>query len=127
MVWGWLRVNTFIYNTFLITFICVNVLVFLNPNPLGILARNRPESSKIRQCTFGNMPLSSKCIMHFRRSVIFSTYGLYFLPGSNFAPFVSNSVEIFPKKCPLEILQDLGWLGLTFLTFSMSRTSEERA
>ena len=42
----------------------------INPNPLGILhvhvARNLPESSKIHQCTFGNMPSSSKCTMHFR-------------------------------------------------------------
>ena len=44
-------------------------------------------------------------------SFIFSTYGLYFLPGSIFAPFeevkvpVSNSADFFPKKCPLE---DLG-------------------
>ena len=55
------------------------------------------------------MPSSSKCTLHFRWSFIFSTYGLYFLPGSNFAPFeemkvpVSNSaVFVFPKKCPLE-------------------------
>ena len=27
---------------------------------------NLPESSKILQCTFGNMPLSSKCTVHFR-------------------------------------------------------------
>ena len=87
-----------------------------NPNPLGILARNLPESSKILQCTFGNMPLSSKCTMHFRWSFIFSTYGLYFLPGSNFAPFeevkvpVSKSADFFPKRCPLEDLGLLGWI-----------------
>ena len=44
--------------------------------------------------------------MHFRLFSIFSIYGLYFLPGSNFDPFVevkvpvSNSAEFF------------GWLGL---------------
>ena len=85
-------------------------------NPLGILARNLPESSQIIQCTFGNMPLSSKCTMHFRWSFRFSTYDQYFLPGSNLAPFeevkvplpVSNSAEFFPQK---KILEDLGWLG----------------
>ena len=40
---------------------------------LATLARNLPESSKIHQCIFGNMPLSSKCTMHFRWSFIFST------------------------------------------------------
>ena len=70
-------------------------------NPLGILARNLPESCKILQCTFGNIPLYSKHTMHFRWSFIFSTYGLYVLPGSTFAPFeevkvpVSNSAEFF--------------------------------
>ena len=60
--------------------------LLINPNPLGILARNLPESSKIVQCTFGNMPFN----IHHAFSLIFhifSTYGLYFLPGSNFAPF----------------------------------------
>ena len=78
----------------------------INHNPLGILARNLPESSKILQCTFGSMPLhvSSTCTMHFRWSFIFSNYGLYFLPGSNFAPFkevkvpVSNSAEFVPLE-----------------------------
>ena len=55
--------------------------------------------------------------MHFRRSFRFSTYGLYFLPGSNFAPFeevkvpVSNSVDFPPppkKSAPWRILEDLG-------------------
>ena len=58
--------------------------------------------------------------MHFRWSFIFSTYGLYFLPGRNFAPFeevkapVSNSADLFflKKRAPLRILEDLGWLGL---------------
>ena len=62
------------------------------------------------------MPLSSKCTgMHnFHWSFIFSTYGLYFVPGSNFAPFkeekvpVSNSAEFFQKECPLE---DFGGFG----------------
>ena len=83
-----------------------------NPYPLGILARNLPESSKIHQCTFGNMPLSSKCTMHFRWSFIFSTYGLYVLPGSNFAPFEEVKVPVFQKSAPWRILMDLGWLGL---------------
>ena len=73
--------------------------------PLGILARNFHESSKILQCTFGNVPLSSKCTLHFRWSFIFSTYGLYFLP-------VSKSAEFFPKSAPWRILEGLGWLGL---------------
>ena len=42
----------------------------INPSPLGILARNLPESSKIHQCTFGNMPLSSKCTMHLSYSAL---------------------------------------------------------
>ena len=76
-------------------------------DPLGILARNLPESSKILQCTFGNMPLSSKCTMRFRWSFIFSTYGLYFLPGSIFPIWRGESTSfqqcwIFPKKCPLD-------------------------
>ena len=73
---------------------------------------NPPKSSKILQCTFGNMPLSSKCTMHFRWSFIFSTCGLYFLPGSNFGPLESTSFQrcwIFPKKCPLE---DFGGFGV---------------
>ena len=47
-----------------------------------------------------------------------STYGLYFLPGSNFATFeevrvpVSNSAEYFKKSAPWMILEDFGWLGL---------------
>ena len=53
-------------------------------------------------------------------SLILSTCSLYFLPGSNFAPFeevkvpVSNSADFFsPKKtAPLRILLDLGWWGL---------------
>ena len=77
-----------------------------NPNPLCILAMNLPESSK--------MPLCSKCTMHFRWSFTFSTYGLYFLPGRNFAPFeevkvpVSNSAEFSQKKCPLEDFAGFG-------------------
>ena len=52
--------------------------------------------------------------MHFRWSFIFSTYGMYFLPGSNFAPFeevkvpVSNSTEFFQKSATWRILEDLG-------------------
>ena len=75
--------------------------MFINPNLRGILARNFPESSKILQYTFGNMPLSSKCTMHFRWSFIFSTYGLYFLPGSNFGPFEDVKVPVLifsPQK-----------------------------
>ena len=70
------------------------------------LNRNLPEFSKIIQCTFGNMPLSSKCTMHFRWSFIFSTRRLYFLPGSNFAPFeevkvpFSNSADFYSQKVP---------------------------
>ena len=75
-------------------------------DPLGILARNLPESSKIHQCTFGNMPLSSKCTMHFCWSFIFSTYGLYFLPGSNFShlkrwKYQFPTVLNFSQKVPL--------------------------
>ena len=47
---------------------CNYFLNIINPNPLGILARNLPESSKILLGTFGNMPLSSKCMVHFRWS-----------------------------------------------------------
>ena len=60
------------------------------------------------------MPMSSKCTMHFRWSFIFSTYGLYFLPGSNFDPFeevkvpVSNSAEFFPKSAPWEDFDGFG-------------------
>ena len=35
----------------------MDVAISINPNPLGILARNLPEYSKILQCTFGNRPL----------------------------------------------------------------------
>ena len=93
------------------------VSTLLNPNPVGILARNLTESSKILQCTFGNMPLSSKCTTHFRWSFIFSTDGLYILPGSNFVPFeevkvpVSKSADFFLLSAPWRILEDLGWLG----------------
>ena len=59
--------------------------------------------------------------MHFRSAFIFSTYGLYFLPGSNFAPFeevkvpVSNIAKFVSKKsAPWRILEDLGWLGLVW-------------
>ena len=80
-----------------------NLSVPCSLTPRGTLAGNFPESPKIHHCTFGNMPLSSKCTMHFRCSFIFSTHGLYFLPGSNFAPFekvkvpVSSSAEYFQK------------------------------
>ena len=47
--------------------------------------------------------------MHFRWSFIFSTYGLYFLPGSNFAPFEEVKVPVSQKKCPLE---DFGGFGV---------------
>ena len=42
--------------------------------------------------------------MHFCWYFVFSTYGLYFLPGSNFAPFeevqvpVSNSADFLSQK-----------------------------
>ena len=49
-------------------------------------------------------------------------YGLYFLPGSNFAPFeevkvpVTNSAYFLQKKVPLGgFCQDLWWLGLNEL------------
>ena len=54
--------------------------------------------------------------MHHAFPLIF--HGLYFLPGSNFAPFevvkvpVSNSAEFFQKSAPWRILEDLGWLKL---------------
>ena len=60
------------------------------------------------------MPLSSKCIMHFRWPFIFSTYGLCSLPSSNFAPFeevtapVSNSAEFSSKNNPLEDFAGFG-------------------
>ena len=76
--------------------------------PLGILARNLPESSKILQSTFGSMPWSSKCTMHFRWSFIFSTYGLYFLPGSNFAPIWRGESTSF-QQCSLD---DFGGFGV---------------
>ena len=62
--------------------------------------------------------------MHFRWSFIFSTYGLYvymyvyFLPGSNFAPFeevkvpVSNGAEFVKKKCHLEDFDGFGVVGV---------------
>ena len=59
-------------------FLDILIVPLISPNPLGLLARNLPESSKILQCTFGNMPVSSICTMHFHWSFIFSTYGLYF-------------------------------------------------
>ena len=90
--------------------------VSLNPNPLEILARNLPESSKILQCTFGNMPLhvhvhvhvSSKCTMHFRWYFIFSAYGLHFLPFDEVKVPVSISGEFYPKG-PLD---DFGGFGV---------------
>ena len=54
--------------------------------------------------------LSSSLIFHIRHFF----YGLYFLPGSNFAPFeevkvpVSNSAECFQKTAPWRILDDKG-------------------
>ena len=76
------------------TVIYINFNKFI-PNPLSILARSLPESAKIHQCTFGNMPLSSKCTMHFRWSFIFSTHGLYFLLCSNFGPFEEVKVPVY--------------------------------
>ena len=61
--------------------------------------------------------------MHFRWSFIFSTYGLYSLPGSNFAPFeevkvpVSNSDEFFQKKCPFENFGGFGVVRVKDLDF----------
>ena len=87
----------------------------INPNPVRILARKpswilqKSISALLETC-----PLSSKYIMHFRWSFIFSIYGLYFLPGRNFAPFkegnvpISNSAEFFPKSGHWRILMDLG-------------------
>ena len=100
-------------NTELFLFLFLATHLIFNPNPLGIPTRNIPESSKIHQCTFGTMPLTSKCAMHFRWSFIFSTYGLYFLPGSNVVPFQGESTNfqwhwIFPKKCHLEDFDGFG-------------------
>ena len=58
--------------------------------------------------------------MYFRWSFTFSTYGLYCLPGSNFAPFEEVKVLVFnsaplnfsKKSATWRILMDLGWLGL---------------
>ena len=74
----------------------------VNPDPLGILARYLPESSKIHHIS----ALLETCpYLHDAFSLIFHIqhlcYGLYFLPGSNFAPFeevklpVSNSADLF--------------------------------
>ena len=41
-------------------------------------------------------------------SFIFSTYDLYFLPGSDFAPIEEVNV---PVNNSAEFLEDLGWLG----------------
>ena len=69
--------------------VCVGCLLFdslqhmFNPNPLGILARNLPESSKILHCTFGNMPLSSKCTMHRTQVLVLSeSQNVGSIPGS---------------------------------------------
>ena len=71
--------------------------------------------------------------MHFPWSfILFSTYGLYFLPGSNFAPFeevkvpVSNSADFFQESAPWRILEDLGWLGLkTFILFKNQKKQKQ--
>ena len=65
---------------------------------------NPPKSSS---ALLETSSFSSKCTMYFRRSFIFSTSGLYFLPCSNFALFeevkvpVFNSADYFQKKVPL--------------------------
>ena len=62
--------------------------------------------------------------MHFRWSFIFSTYGLYFLPGSNVAPFeevkvpVSNSANCFPKKFHLKDFDKFGVVRVKELDIS---------
>ena len=64
---------------------------------------NPPKSSSALLDTCS----SSKCTMHFRWSFIFSTYGLYFMPGSNFAAHLMRwkyqfpTVLNFSKKVPL--------------------------
>ena len=73
---------------------------------------------------FGSVSTKNLCVSRRYASLyvgrtlfIFSTYGLYFLPGSNFAPFeevkalVSNSAEFFPKSAPWRIWEDLGGFG----------------
>ena len=89
--------------------------LYINPNPLGILARNLPASSKTHQCTFGKMPSSSKCTMHFRWFFIYSNYGLYFLPGTVMLPHLKKwkyqflEVQIFSQKSgPLEDFDGFG-------------------
>ena len=48
---------------------------------------------------------------------------MYFLPGSNFAPFeevkvpVSNSADFFPKKCPLEDFLRFGVVRVNKVNF----------
>ena len=118
--WNYLYAYMYMYLFCIISMIKHLLSVtFIITNHLGILARNLPESSKILQCTFGNMPYRQNAPMHFRWSFIFSTYGLYFLPGSNFSTFeevkmpVSYSADFFSKKVTLwGFWEDLRWSGL---------------
>ena len=69
-----------------------------NPNPLGILAGNLPESSRILTNPPVHFWKHAPCIF-----IDLSSSAL----GSNFAPFeevkvpVSDSADLFSKKAPL--------------------------
>ena len=93
----------FIYLTQWVSF---SLLAFwvINPNLLGILARNQ------------NTPVQLIFKMHHPFPLIF--HGLYFLPGSKFGPFeevkvpVSNGADsVFKKSAPWRILEDFGGFG----------------
>ena len=96
---------------------------FINPNPLGILARNLPESSKLIKCTFWKHALTLIFKMHHAFSLIFHIQHLMactscqavILPHLKRVKVpVSNSAEFFQKKCPLE---DFGGFGVVRVNY----------
>ena len=79
--------------------------IIINPNPLGILARNLPESSKIHRCTFGNMSLSSKCIfvdLTYSALMACTSCQVAILPHLKGCTSFQQC-WFFPNKCPLEV------------------------
>ena len=85
---------------------------FFQIRAFNYLVRNLPESSKIVQCTFGNMPFSSKCSKRFRWSFIFmacTSCQVVIFPHLNRWKYQFPTVLNFPQKCPSE---DLGGFGV---------------
>ena len=90
-----------------------------NPNPRGILARNLPESSKILQCTFGNMPLIFKmhwsCIfvdLSYLALLAFASCQVVILSHLKRWKYQFPTVLVFfPKRCPL-VLEDFRGFGV---------------